>query len=77
MERTSLVVGGFTQPVVARQMIEQPGSTEKGIAQRFLWLFPKPVFEDFGTLEPIDNDFTERLSKLETLSCTVLFKCDS
>jgi len=67
MERTSLIVGGFTQPVVARQMIEQPGSTEKGIAQRFLWLFPKPVFEEFSTLEPIDEDFTKNLSKLHKI----------
>jgi len=68
MERASLIVSGFTQPVVARQMIEQPGSTEKGIAQRFLWLFPKPEFEVFSTLEPIDDDFTKYLSKLHTVS---------
>ena len=29
MECSSLIVGGFTQPIVARSMIEQPGSTEK------------------------------------------------
>jgi len=59
MERTSLVVGGFTQPLVARSMIEQPGSTEKGLAQRFLWMFPQPVFEEFSQLEPIDETFTD------------------
>ena len=61
MERTSLVVGGFTQPIVARSMIEQPGSTEKGLAQRFLWLFPQPVFEDFSELEPINEIFTDKI----------------
>ena len=61
MERTSLVVGGFTQPIVARTMIEQPGSTEKGLAQRFLWIFPQPVFSEFSELEPIDETFTELL----------------
>ena len=63
MERTSLVVGGFTQPMVARSMIEQPGSTEKGLAQRFLWLFPQPVFEEFSKLEPISETFTEKMGR--------------
>ena len=61
MERTSLVVGGFTQSMVARSMIEQPGSTEKGLAQRFLWLFLQPVFEEFSKLEPISETFTEKI----------------
>ena len=56
MKRTALTVGGFTQPSVARTLIEQQGSVEKGFCQRFLWIFPKPVFK---TLEPISNDFTE------------------
>ena len=59
MERTALTVGGFTQPSVARTLIEQQGSAEKGFCQRFLWIFPKPVFSTFKTLEPISNDFTE------------------
>ena len=69
MERTSLVVGGFTQPIVARSMIEQPGSTEKGLAQRFLWLFPQPVFEDFSKLEPISEIFTEKIGNLLLYMC--------
>jgi len=64
MERTSLVVGGFTQPIVAKSMIEQPGSTEKGLAQRFLWIFPHPVFEEFSQLEPIDDTFTDLVGQL-------------
>ena len=63
MDRTSLVVGGFTQPVVARGPIEQPGSIEKGLAQRFLWMFPQPVFAEFASLEPIDEKFTDLLGK--------------
>ena len=63
MDRTSLVVGGFTQPVVARALIEQPGSIEKGLAQRFLWMFPQPVFAEFASLEPIDEKFTDSLGK--------------
>lgn len=61
MERTSLTVGGFTQPMVARQMIEQQGSTEKGLAQRFMWMFPQPLFAKFGNLEPVDEKFMESL----------------
>lgn len=63
MDRTSLIVGGFTQPIVARGMIEQPGSIEKGLAQRFLWMFPQPVFAEFASLEPIDEEFTDSLGK--------------
>lgn len=61
MERTSLTVGGFTQPTVARQMIEQQGSTEKGLAQRFMWMFPQPLFAKFSSLEPVDETFRESL----------------
>ena len=44
MEQTSLIVGGFTQPITARALIEQQGSAEKGLSQRFLGIFPKPRF---------------------------------
>ena len=43
MSTTSLTVGGFNQLSVARNLIELPGNAEKGLSQRFLWLFPKPV----------------------------------
>ena len=36
METTNLTVGGFSQPAVARSLIDQAGSTEIGLAQRFL-----------------------------------------
>ena len=61
MERTSLTVGGFTQPMVARQMIEQQGSSEKGLAQRFMWMFPQPLFAKFCNLEPVDEKFMKSL----------------
>ena len=44
IKRTSLTVGGFNQPYVARSLIELPGNAEKGLSQRFLWMFPKPVY---------------------------------
>ena len=43
MQSTSVTVGGFNQPSVARSLIELPGNAEKGLSQRFLWFFPKPV----------------------------------
>ena len=56
MERTSLVVGGFTQPTVARGIIEGQAGAQRGFSQRFLWIFPKPVF---GHLETITGDDQE------------------
>lgn len=63
MERTALTVGGFTQPTVAKSLIELPASVEKGLTQRFLWIFPEPSFANFDSLELIDQNFTEYLGK--------------
>ena len=59
MDRTALTVGGFTQPGVARNIIEQPTGAERGFSQRFLWIFPKPVFAKFATLKPVPEETTE------------------
>ena len=67
MSTTSLTVGGFNQPSVARNLIELPGNAEKGLSQRFLWLFPKLVYSQFDTLEPIEKEFTGRIGK--TCTC--------
>ena len=67
MSTTSLTVGGFNQPSVARNLIELPGNAEKGLSQRFLWLFPKPVYSQFDILEPIEKEFTGRIGK--TCTC--------
>ena len=63
MERTALTVGGFTQPNVAKAIIDNASSVEKGLTQSFLWLFPKPSFSKFETLEMIDEQFSEYLGK--------------
>jgi len=63
MESTNLTLGGFSQPSVARALIEQPGSSEIGLAQRILWLFPKPTYSHFNTLKPVDKEFTNNLGK--------------
>ena len=61
MKTTSLTVGGFNQPSVARSLIELPGNAEKGLSQRFLWLFPRPVYGNFDSLETIDSVFTGKI----------------
>ena len=61
MKTTSLTVGGFNQPSVARSLIELPGNAEKGLSQRFLWLFPRPVYGNFDSLETIDTVFTGKI----------------
>lgn len=57
MEATRLIVGGFNQPAVARCLIELPGNAEKGLSQRFLWLFSKPVYANWCELKPINKKF--------------------
>ena len=61
MDQTSLTVGGFTQPAVARSLIELPSNIEKGLTTRFLWIFPKPCYAKFESLEPVNEEFTTAL----------------
>lgn len=63
MERSALTVGGFTQPSVAKGLIELPASVEKGLAQRFLWIFPRPSFAKFETLELVEERFSSYIGK--------------
>ena len=64
MSTTSLTVGGFNQPAVARSQIELQGNAEKGLSQRFLWLFPKPVYSKFEMLEPVEEEFLDKIGKI-------------
>ena len=63
MSSTQLTVGGFTQPGVARALIEMPSNAEKGFSHRFLWFFPNPLFEKFVCLGEVDQDFVHKMSK--------------
>ena len=63
MEKTYLTVGGFSQPSVARPMIEQSTSAEVGLTQRFLWIFPRPTYSCFHTLQEVDEDFTRGIGE--------------
>jgi len=66
MDTTSLIVGGFNQPAVARSLIELPRNAEKGLSQRFLWLFPKPMYSKWKDLAPIDKVFYDDIGMLCT-----------
>jgi len=61
MPATRLTVGGFNQPAIARALIEVQRNAEKGLSQRFLWLFPKPVCATLAGLEPVDESFYKQL----------------
>ena len=63
MPCTRLTVGGFTQPGVARALIELPSNAEKGLSHRFIWLFPKPLFGKFSTLGEVDKEFQLNMGK--------------
>lgn len=63
MPCTRLTIGGFTQPGIARALIELPSNAEKGLSHRFVWLFPKPLFGAFTTLGEVDKEFQESLGE--------------
>ena len=63
MTSTRLTIGDFTQPGVARNLIEMPSNSEKGLSHRFLWIFPKPLYGKFATLENVDNVFSSKIGK--------------
>ena len=63
MASTRLTVGGFTQPGVARYLMELASNAEKGLSHRFLWVFPKPLYGSFDTLEKVDTLFQKKLGK--------------
>lgn len=64
MSSTRLTIGGFTQAGVARNLIEMPSNSEKGLSHRFLWMFPKPLFGTFAALEEVNKGFTDEICKL-------------
>ena len=72
MERTALTVGEFTQPSVAKGLIELPASIEKGLSQRFLWLFPRPSFSMLESLETVDEKFCCYLGECKLMSIGVV-----
>lgn len=68
MPSTYLTVGGFTQSSMARHIVElpssiKPSSIKKGFTHRFMWIFPKPLYQKFAQLRKVHKEFTENLSE--------------
>ena len=73
MSSTNLTVGGFTQPGVARALIDIPANTEKGLSQRFLWLFPAPLYEHIEQLGEVDVEFIDKMRNVHVYMCSIFF----
>lgn len=58
MKHTGLTIGGFTQPFVARNLIDVQANVEKGLCQRFLWIVPEPNLVAYEQMCRVDEDFT-------------------
>lgn len=66
MSSTRLTIGGFTQPGVARDLIEMPSNSEKGLSHRFIWIFPKPLYGKFASLKNVDKKFSSHIGNLHS-----------
>lgn len=64
METTGLTVGGFIQPSVARNILDQPANAEKGLCQRFLWFVPQPTPIPFDELTKVNREFSASVGML-------------
>lgn len=71
MEHTGLTVGGFTQPVVVRTLIELQANIEKGLCQRFHWVVPKPVAIPPDEQQQVDREFSTAIGKKAALCSLV------
>ena len=63
MKQTGLTLGGFIQPSIARNLLEQPTNIEKGLCQRFMWFVAKPTPVPFDDLERVNRDFSMSIGK--------------
>lgn len=58
MTHTGLTVGGFMQPCVAINLMDNKANVNKGLIQRFLWLVPEPNAVPFSELQQVDREFS-------------------
>ena len=74
MKHTCLTLCGLTQPSTALPLIVDRSNVDKGLASRFLWVFPKPVIGNFASLNIISNAQSENVAKdFETMLGEVIF----
>lgn len=79
MPRTCLTLCGMTQPTTAFSLIVDKNNFSKGLASHFLWIFPRPVFNNFSSLQNHANEecsttateFTSIVGKVTFLSAFV------
>ena len=55
MKWTCLTLCGLNQPATALPLIVDRNNVDKGLASRFLWIFPKPVINNFASLNINQN----------------------
>ena len=65
---TGLTLGGFIQPSIAQNLLEQPANVEKGLCQTFLWFVAKPTPVPFDDLEKVNRDFSASIGTY--IQCT-------
>lgn len=58
MKHAGLTIGGFTQPFVARNLVDVQANVEKGLCQRFLWLVPEPNLVTYEQMCKVNEEFT-------------------
>lgn len=68
MKHTGLTIGGFTQPFVARNLIDVQANVEKGLCQRFLWLVPEPNLVTYEQMCKADTEFTTGIGEYSYLA---------
>ena len=61
MSSTMITIGGFTQPGVARSIIEAPTNMDRGFSHHFLWFFPPTQYASFASLTEINQIFVDKL----------------
>jgi len=75
MKKAGLTIGGFTQPSVAKSLIENPQGIEEGLVQRILWIIPKPLYSAFTSLESANSSFCQYLGKsIQALTQSIMRK---
>jgi len=61
---------------VAKSLVESPQAIERGLVQRFLWIFPKLTYSKFAKLQTANQSFVEYISKFSenTYNCSLYAK---
>ena len=64
---TCQMLCGMTQATTAAPLIVDKNNVDKGLVSCFLWIFPKPAFKKFASLEVSANEELKEASKNFTI----------